>query len=147
VKRFICALVLALLPVAAQAAQGAPGYLDPQRVISAPLTAACSGGTCPAASAVVFVMATGNEYCTAQLSGTFSGTLSFEQSVDGATWSPAFLVANSGGAAVSSATAAFYGTISEQATTYFRVRMSAFSSGSALTSIYCAPSVKSYGAQ
>lgn len=135
-------LVLALVgfcTVAANAAQGQAGYLDPIRPAIGSLTAACSGGTCPSTGAVATILATGTSYCAAAVNGTFSGTLTFEQSIDGSNWFGAYLVANSGGSAVNTTTGSFFGTYATQGAINFRVRMSSYSSGTAVVGVYCSP--------
>lgn len=134
--RFLIALVLAMLcgaPAIAQ--QGGPGYLDPQRVVTQTLTAACSTASCP----VTFVLATGYSVCSASVTGTFSATVSFEQSVDGSNWSAWYLTPNSGGSTVATTTAAFFGSATMLGVTYVRARVSAYTSGGATVGIYCAP--------
>jgi hypothetical protein len=144
-RTLLLATLLALWPAYALAQQGGPGYLDPQRVVTQSLAAACAGGVCPPASASTFQLASGNADCAALISGTFSGTLVFELSEDGSNWSSAYLTPTTG-SAVNSATAAFYGTAPVLATVFFRVRMSAYTSGTAVVSTYCVPSVRPYGA-
>lgn len=144
--RYLIALLLAALPVAAVAQQGGPGYLDPARVVTQSLAATCAGGgQCPAGTVSQFQLASGNSSCAALISGTFSGTLVFEVSEDGSNWSGAYLTPTTG-SAVNSATAGFYGTTAVLATVFFRVRMSAHTSGTAVVSTYCVPSVRPYGA-
>lgn len=142
-----CVLVGLCFGVASAQQQGGPGYLDPQRVVSSALSAACAGGSgCPANTVAQQTTATGYSVCSGAVSGTFSATVTFEQSADGINWFGAYLTPNSGGAAVNTASGSFFGTITLYGATWFRIRMSAYTSGTATATTYCAPATLPFGA-
>lgn len=144
--KILLLLAMLLVPVPALAAQGQPGAADPQRPVTNSLNAVCTGGgSCPAGTVTQMSLFTGYSVCSASVSGTFSGTLTFEQSIDGSAWSGAYLTPNLGGATVTTATTAFFGSITIQGATWFRVRMSAYTSGTAVAGIYCVPATRPYG--
>ena len=132
------AFLAGLCITAAGAQQGGPGWLDPQRVVSGKLSALNS--------ATQMSTATGYSACSAAVSGTFSGTLTFEQSADGGNWFAAYLTPNSGGSAASTATGSFFGTITLLGAPWFRVRMSTYVSGTATVTTYCSPAELPFGA-
>lgn len=113
-----------------------PGYLDPSRVVSGNLAAA--GAICTT-NCVQMPLASGNSACSANIAGTFSGSMVAEVSSDSNNWSLIALTPNTGGTAVSSFAAAFSGSATLAGFTWFRIRMSGYVSGSAAVSIYCAP--------
>jgi hypothetical protein len=134
----LAAFFSGLCATAAGAQQGGPGWLDPQRVVSNSLSAANA--------ATQMSLATGYSACSAAVSGTFSGTLTFEQSNDGSNWFGAYLTPNSGGSATSTTTSAFFGTITLLGAPWFRVRMSTYTSGTAVATTYCSPAELPFGA-
>ena len=133
--------LLAGLAVPALATSSGPGYQDPQNASIGFLSAACtSTGNCAgtANSAVQAGLASGNSVCSVNILGTFSGTLTFEESVDGQNYANAYVTPTTG-AAVNTATTAFVGSVGTQGFPYFRVRMSSYTSGTAIVNVYCVP--------
>lgn len=86
--------------------------------------------TCPGAGCQTFIVE-GMGSAGVQITGTFVGTLQFEQTIDNATWMTLSLTPNGGSVGVTSATATglWFGSIA--GAKKMRVRFSAFTSGTA----------------
>lgn len=91
-----------------------------------------AGTTCATASACVSLQAPADAATiTVQLTGTFSATLQFEQTVDGSTWVSASGVPQPSGASVTSATGTGMWRFVASGAISFRVRCSVYASGQA----------------
>lgn len=89
-------------------------------------------GSCATAKAcVTFALPTGTVAVTAQVSGTFSGTLTFEGTSDGTNWSTITLTKLSDKSAVTTATAAGQFYIPNTGFLSIRLRAGTFVSGTA----------------
>jgi hypothetical protein len=132
-KTFFVVLLLASCGLMATGLgqQGGPGYLDPQRAVTQSLAAV--------GAVSQFQLASGNSVCSIAVSGTFVGTIQFQQSTDGVNWQPIYVTPNSNGTAINSTTGAFFGAAPMLGSTFFRGYMSAYTSGTALTTTYCVP--------
>jgi hypothetical protein len=126
-KRFTVALVLALVavvigarPASAQVPTGNTGQLT---AAQQSLAVSCPGG---------------NAAYTASIGGTFSATATFEATNDGTNWHNVYLAPYSSSVPAGTTTGSFYGSVVMQATAAFRVRVSAYTSGTVGVSISCA---------
>lgn len=97
------------------------------------LTKTLSTTTCPGVGCFV-VDVSNRGSASIQVTGTFVGTLQFEQSVDGTNFTTWSVTANGATTTVTSATATGYWTGSIT-TRYIRVRFSAYTSGSAVVNL------------
>jgi hypothetical protein len=88
-------------------------------------------GTLGAASEVVTQSVTGQGGVGLQLAGTFSGTVSFEATIDGLTWVAFNMVPSNSATAASSATATGAWSANCAGYTAVRARMSSYTSGTA----------------
>lgn len=121
----------------AQAQQSSGAAFDPQRPVVVQLSAAQATATFPSVS--------GNNNCSANIAGTFNATLVFEQSNDGQNWTAAQMtVPNVSPSPVPSVTVTYFGTTPMYATPWFRVRVSAYTSGTAIVTVYCTPNAPVY---
>jgi len=126
-SRFLTAFTLAaLLCVAALQAQS-PGA-----------KATLSSATCPGSGCVVLSVS-GVGGAAVQVTGTYSGTLSFEGSVDGTTFAALNLTPMNSTTAASSTTSTGVWSGGIGGLTVVRVRMSSYTSGSAVVTIQAAP--------
>ncbi len=95
---------------------------------------ASNAGTCSVSSSGCAVLAvSGLAHVWVQITGTFVGTLSFETTVDGTTWVAATMTPMPVSSTVTTATAT--GVWTGSAGKYYRVRMSAYTSGTALVTV------------
>lgn len=127
-KRFALVL-LALLVTATAHAQ--------QPFSTQSLTAMSAGAACPDAGCMI-VDVQGLASAGVQITGTWTQTLQFEQSIDKATWATWSVTSNAGGAAVTSTTGngLWFGSLA--GARWIRVRVSAFTSGTAVVSMQAA---------
>lgn len=102
-------------------------------------------GTTPE-TGICEVMGGGHRGGGIQLSGTFVGTVQFEESIDGGTtWIAKTVYPAAGGAGVSSATAVGKWKFGLGGSTHFRVRCSAFTSGPIVVDIALTKGVDAIG--
>lgn len=96
-------------------------------------TRSLTGTACPGVGCADLLVANKGSVGV-QITGTFSGTLQFEQTIDGTTWTTWPVLPNGSATAVTSATAAglWFGTVTVQSV---RVRFSAYTSGTAVVSL------------
>ncbi len=95
-------------------------------------------GSLPSSGAIVLLPCAGYGTVGFRLSGTFTGTVTFEGSVDGATWSTLTVTTFDGSTTATTATSAGQWTASCAALTAVRTRMSSYTSGTcdvALTAV------------
>jgi hypothetical protein len=118
-KRISLGLVLAALLLG--------GYVIAQDAIG------ISTATCPGQGCAALLLA-GQGAVGVQITNTFSGTISFEQTIDGNTWSAWTVVPSVGGVGVTSATAAGQWVGSTLGDRQVRARFSSYVSGNALVS-------------
>lgn len=98
------------------------------------LVPSSTSGTLGAAEAAVTVLCADSDSIAVQVVGTFTGTITFECSLDGTNWSAIAMKASSQTAAatlVTTASAAGVFTVPTVAVQYVRARMSAYTDGSA----------------
>ncbi len=88
-------------------------------------------GSMPAAQAIVQTGTAGYTRAGLRISGTFSGTVTFEGSSDGATWGTLTVTLFDGTTTVTTATSAGQWTVSCAGLAAVRMRMSTYSSGTA----------------
>jgi hypothetical protein len=99
----------------------------------------------PTANSSVAAQAGGAATVAIQISGTWTGTLSFEKSLDGTTFIPAqvFLVVGTTTTALTSVTGNCVLYAATNGTTIFRVRATAAVTGTAVVSVATAPGTAS----
>lgn len=123
----VALLLLALLPAIAHAQSQTTG---PVRLSSA---------TCPGSGCVTLGVG-GVGGVAVQVTGTYSGTLTFEGTVTGATWVPINLIPIAGTTPTSTTTSTGVWNGGVGGLAIVRVRMSSYSSGAAVVTIQNAPS-------
>lgn len=119
-KRSLLALLLLVLPASSWA----------QTSLS---TTTCPGTGCVAMST------SGHGSVGVQITGTFSGTVTFEASLDSSTYASLPMTPIAGGASVTTATATGIWSGNVAGMAYVRVRFSAYTSGTAVISLALSP--------
>ena len=127
--RYIRLLLLAL------ALTVVPGHVSAQ---NANLQAALTSATCPGSGCAV-VQTVGGAGIGVQITGTFTGTLQFEGSVDGVTFVAVNMTPPNSTTPATSATSAGVWTGGVGGLLVFRVRCSAYTSGTAVVTLQLAP--------
>lgn len=128
-KTILCTLVTLLLVASTAHTQ--------QPFSTQSLTAMSAGAACPDPGCMI-VDVQGLASAGVQITGTWTQTLQFEQSIDKATWATWAVTPNAGGASVTSTTAngLWFGSLA--GAKWIRVRVSAFTSGTAVVSMQAA---------
>jgi hypothetical protein len=123
-KRLLLSLLAACVLVAGASAQ----TIDGTQYVDTESTGACNTGACAA-----FLLPSAPSL-TVDVSGTFTGTLTFEATSDGYTWRTLSVLNTSTGGAATTATAAGLFAVNNIGYVQVRVRATAWSSGSARVS-------------
>lgn len=131
-KRLIFVVTLCALLGADLSAQRFAG-------VQGQLTAAAAATACPGAGCLTLAMG-GSGAVAVQIQGTFSGTISFEGSVDGSTFVALGLTPiGTTTPATSATTTGVWGGVNVGGLSQVRARMSSYTSGTAIVNVQSAP--------